>query len=84
MYDNGFVLDGSKYVYFMRSTSKSRGGNMLFVKEEYFYKLLIEWARLGIVFAENQSIDVAGDPMNHLYLAGFVEKWKLNRKKYCL
>lgn len=40
MYDNGFVLNGNKYVYFMRSTSKSRGGNMLFVKEEFFYDLL--------------------------------------------
>lgn len=60
LYENGFVLDGCKYVYFMRSTSKSRGGNMLFIKEKYFYELLTEWARLGIVFKENQAIDIAG------------------------
>ena len=55
MYDNGFVLDGNKYVYFMRSTSKSRGGNMLFVKEEFFYELLVKWARLGILGVEMES-----------------------------
>ena len=59
-YKNGFILDGNEYMYFMRSTSKARGGNMLFIKKEYFYGLLIEWARLGIVFEKTQPIDIAG------------------------
>lgn len=85
MYDNGFVLDGNKYVYFMRSTSKSRGGNMLFVKEEYFYKLLIEWARLGIVFAENQSIDVAGvKSYESLVLSGICGKVEIKPEEILL
>lgn len=85
MYDNGFVLDGNKYVYFMRSTSKSRGGNMLFVKEEYFYELLIEWARLGIVFAENQSIDVAGvKSYESLVLSGICGKVEIKPEEILL
>ena len=60
MYENGFILNGDKYVFFMRSTSKSRGGNMLFIKQEYFYGLLMEWARLGIVFPKEEAIDIAG------------------------
>lgn len=85
MYDNGFVLDGNKYVYFMRSTSKSRGGNMLFVKEEYFYELLIEWARLGIVFAENQTIDVAGiKSYESLVLSGICGKVEIKPEEILL
>jgi len=85
MYDNGFVLDGNKYVFFMRSTSKSRGGNMLFVKEEYFYKLLIEWARLGIVFAESQSIDVAGiKSYESLVLSGICGKVEIKPEEILL
>lgn len=85
MYDNGFVLDGNKYVYFMRSTSKSRGGNMLFVKEKYFYELLIEWARLGIVFSENQSIDVAGvKSYESLVLSGICGKLEIKPEEILL
>lgn len=85
MYNNGFVLDGNEYVYFMRSTSKSRGGNMLFVKKEYFYKLLIEWARLGIVFAENQSIDVAGiKSYESLVLSGICGKVEIKPEEILL
>lgn len=85
MYDNGFVLDGNKYVYFMRSTSKSRGGNMLFVKEKYFYELLIEWARLGIIFSENQSIDVAGiKSYESLVLSGICGKLEIKPEEILL
>ena len=85
IYDNGFVLDGNKYVYFMRSTSKSRGGNMLFVKEEYFYELLIEWARLGIVFDENQEIDVAGiKSYESLVLSGICGKIEIKSEEILL
>lgn len=78
MYKNGFILDGNEYVYFMRSTSKARGGNMLFIKKEYFYGLLIEWARLGIVFEKTQPIDVAGiKSYEALVLSGICGKIKI-------
>lgn len=85
MYDNGFELDGNKYVYFMRSTSKARGGNMLFVKAEYFYPLLMEWARLGIVFAKTQVIDVAGiKSYESLVLSGICGKIEIKPEEILL
>ena len=85
IYKNGFVLDGNKYVYFMRSTSKSRGGNMLFVKEQYFYDLLIRWARLGIVFAETKAIDVAGiKSYESLILSGICGKVEIEPEEILL
>ena len=60
LYDKGFLLDGQKYVAFMRSTSKSRGGNMLFIKEEYLKTILYEWARLDINILPDIAIDIAG------------------------
>ena len=85
MYENGFMLDGNKYVYFMRSTSKSRGGNMLFVKEEFLYELLIKWARLGIVIPENQTIDVAGiKSYESLILSGICGKLEIKPEEILL
>lgn len=85
MYNNGFVLNGNKYVYFMRSTSKSRGGNMLFVKEEYFYDLLIKWARLGIIFLKDQTIDVAGiKSYESLVLSGICGKLEIKPEEILL
>lgn len=85
MYNNGFELDGNKYVYFMRSTSKSRGGNMLFIKQDYFYKLLMEWARLGITFADTQAIDVAGiKSYESLVLSGICGKIEIKPEEILL
>lgn len=60
LYDKGFILDGQKYVAFMRSTSKSRGGNMLFIKEQYLTSILYKWARLNITILPDMVIDIAG------------------------
>lgn len=85
MYDNGFVLDGNKYVCFMRSTSKSRGGNMLFVKEGFFYDLLIGWARLGIVFPKGQTMDIAGiKSYESLVLSGICGKLEIKPEEILL
>ena len=85
IYKEGFVLDGNEYVYFMRSTSKARGGNMLFIKKEYFYGLLIEWARLGIVFEKTQPIDVAGiKSYESLVLSGICGKIEIHPEEILL
>lgn len=56
----GFILDGEKYVQFMRTPGKARTGAVLFIKE----KLLIDflsWARLGINYESiSGQIDIAG------------------------
>ena len=85
LYENGFVLDGNKYVNFMRSTSKSRGGNMLFIKEEYKSRILIEWARLGLEFSEDEVIDVAGlKSYEALILSGICGKLQILPKEILL
>lgn len=85
MYENGFVLNGNKYVYFMRSTSKSRCGNMLFIKEEYCNDLLIQWARLGITFSETESIDIAGiKSYESLVLSGICGKLEIRPEEILL
>lgn len=85
MYQHGFFLNGEKYVYFMRSTSKSRGGNMLFIKQKYFYDLLMNWARLGIVFAEEENIDIAGiKSYESLVLSGICGKIQIKPEEILL
>lgn len=85
LYKNGFILNGNKYVFFMRSTSKSRGGNMLFIKQEYFYSLLMAWARLGIIFPEDKEIDAAGiKSYESLVLSGICGKLEIKPEEILL
>ncbi len=56
----GFVLDGEKYVYFMRSPGKARTGTILFIKEKLLNDFMI-WARMGIDFNSiTEKVDIAG------------------------
>lgn len=85
IYEHGFYLNGEKYVYFMRSTSKSRGGNMLFIKQKYFYDLLMKWGRLGIVFAQDENIDIAGiKSYESLVLSGICGKVQIKPEEILL
>ena len=85
MYKKGFFLNGEKYVYFMRSTSKSRGGNMLFIKQVYFYDLLMKWARLGIIFPKEETIDIAGiKSYESLVLSGICGKIQIKPEEILL
>ena len=57
---NGFVLDGEKYVLFMRSPGKARVGEVLYIREELFDDFIV-WARMGIDFNNIEDVvDVAG------------------------
>ena len=85
MYENGFKVDGNKYVCFMRSTSKSRGGNMLFVKEEYIQNMLYKWARLDIEFPKEKTLDIAGvKSYESLVLSGISAKIPINPNEILL
>ena len=56
-----------------------------FVKEEYFYSLLIEWARLGIIFEKTQAIDVAGiKSYESLVLSGICGKLEIKPEEILL
>ncbi|APH23937.1 TPA: hypothetical protein ACXDAY_002945 [Clostridium botulinum] len=52
-----YVLDETiKYVVYKRSSSKSRTGQVLFIKEELKEKM-IKWARMGLEFENRSDID---------------------------
>ena len=56
----GFILDGEKYVQFMRSPGKARTRAILFIKEKLL-KDFLSWARMGIDFEKIEGqIDIAG------------------------
>lgn len=57
LYKEGFMLDGTKYVVYKRSSAKSRIGQCLFIKEK-LYEPMIKWSRMGIEFRdENINVD---------------------------
>lgn len=78
LYENGFIINGQEYVAFMRSTSKSRGGNMLFIKAQYLISILYEWARLNIEIPSDMVVDVAGiKSYEALALSGICAKLRI-------
>lgn len=64
LYNNGFILDGCRYVLYKRSGSKARNGQVLFIKEKYFEDMML-WSRLGLTFAkgtnekDSEEVDIA-------------------------
>ena len=56
----GFILDGEKYVQFMRTPGKARTGAILFIKEKLL-KDFLSWARMGIDYESiSGQVDIAG------------------------
>lgn len=56
----GFVLDGERYVQFMRTPGKARTGAILFIKEKLL-KDFLSWARMGIDYeCISGQVDIAG------------------------
>ena len=56
----GFMLDGEKYVQFMRTPGKARTRAILFIKEKLFDDFL-SWARMGIDYESiSEQVDIAG------------------------
>lgn len=58
LYENGFKIDGIKYVLYKRSSSKARNGSVLFIKED-MYKTMITKTWLGLEWKENEECDLA-------------------------
>ncbi|CAM3677623.1 hypothetical protein GCM10009865_47440 [Aeromicrobium ponti] len=59
LYVNGLVINGQKYHFYKRSSSKSRTGQCLFIKEE-LHNSMINWSRMDLPFNENDKVDLAG------------------------
>lgn len=56
LYTDGFILNGSHYKVYKRSSSKSRVGQCLFIKEK-LYDRMMRWSRLGLDFNDGKQID---------------------------
>lgn len=69
LYENGFTIKEvdkktgevveTKYLIYKRSSSKSRNGQCLAIKDS-LYKEMMAWSRLYLPFAEDKEIDFAG------------------------
>lgn len=57
LYENGFVMDGIKYVFYKRGAAKAKNGYAFYIQEEMRDKLLNR-SRLGMKFQENEELDL--------------------------
>lgn len=58
LYENGFYLNGIKYVRFKRSSGSSRVGKCLFI-DERLYSKMHKWEMCGIKINKGQKVDLA-------------------------
>ncbi|WP_297419643.1 hypothetical protein [Clostridium sp.] len=57
LYNNGFIMDGIKYVFYKRGAGKAKNGFALYIQEDMKDKL-INRSRLGLEFKENEELDL--------------------------
>ena len=58
LYENGFILDGVKYVRYKRSSGSARVGKCLFINED-LYSRMHKWDMCGLKIRGGQDIDLA-------------------------
>ncbi len=58
LYENGFYIDGIKYVRFKRSAGSARVGKCLFIDEK-LYNRMHNWDLAGLSIYKNDVIDIA-------------------------
>jgi len=57
LYNNGFEIDGIRYVFYKRSPAKAKNGYALFIQEN-MKESLLDRSRLGVKFEENEKLDL--------------------------
>ena len=57
LYNNGFIMDNIKYVFYKRGSAKAKNGYALFIQENMKQSLL-DRSRLGLQFKENEEVDL--------------------------
>lgn len=57
LYNNGFTIDNTKYVFYKRGAGKAKNGYALFIQED-MKAALINRSRLGLEFKENEEVDL--------------------------
>lgn len=58
-YTQGLTIYGERYIFYKRSSSKSRKGEALFIKE-HLYNNMTNWSRMNLPLVEGMEIDLAG------------------------
>jgi hypothetical protein len=56
LYENGFVINGTEYLPYKRSSAKSRKGEMTFIIKSLHEKMM-KWSRMGLDFTNQGEID---------------------------
>ena len=59
VYENGFYMDGIKFIRYKRSAGSARTGKCLFIDEK-LYPLIHEWEMCGLEINEGDDCDLAG------------------------
>lgn len=59
VYENGFYMDGIKFIRYKRSAGSARTGKCLFIDEK-LYHLIHEWEMCGLEINEGDDCDLAG------------------------
>lgn len=57
LYNNGFIMDGIKYVFYKRGAGKAKNGYALYIQENMRDRL-INRSRLNLKFNKNEEIDL--------------------------
>jgi len=57
LYNNGFIIDNVKYVFYKRSPAKAKNGYALFIQED-MKEFLLNRSRLGVTFEKNEELDL--------------------------
>jgi hypothetical protein len=57
IYENGFVMDGVRYIFYKRGAGKAKNGYALYIQEDMRDKL-IERSRLGLKFEKDEELDL--------------------------
>lgn len=93
LYKNGFIINDIKYILYKRSSSKSRKGQVLFIREE-LHPAMVRWSHMNLDFSAvsdlpsvmaYESLVSSGmqdivkiDPDNILIVADVENKFRLN------
>lgn len=59
VYENGFYLDGIRFIRYKRSAGSARTGKCLFI-DENLYPMIHEWEMCGLHIEEGDDCDLAG------------------------
>lgn len=59
VYENGFYMDGIKFVRYKRSAGSARTGKCLFIDEK-LYPMIHQWEMCGLEINEGDDCDLAG------------------------